>query len=123
VLLVPDVQAAAAFYRDRLGFEVVFLFGAPPSYGAVALRDWMASGATIRLRRGPALASGLTLHIDVGPEIAALYRRLAESGVEIVAAPAATAWSTVEFSVRDLNGYVLEFATAGRQVPTDIETG
>jgi hypothetical protein len=43
--LVADVTRAAEFYRDKLGFSVVYLYGAPPFYGLVE-RD----GARINLR-------------------------------------------------------------------------
>ena len=36
VLFVSDVQASAAFYRDKLGFTVDFLHGQPPFYGSVS---------------------------------------------------------------------------------------
>ena len=36
VLYVSDVQAAAEFYRDKLGFRIDFLHGQPAFYGAVS---------------------------------------------------------------------------------------
>lgn len=45
VLFVRDVQVAAEYYRDRLGFQIDFLHGHPPFYGSVS-RD----GATLHLR-------------------------------------------------------------------------
>lgn len=45
VLYVSDVQAAAGFFRDQLGFAIDFLHGQPPFYAAVS-RDQ----ASIHLR-------------------------------------------------------------------------
>jgi len=36
VVFVSDVTAAAAFYRDSLGFSIDFLHGEPPFYGSVS---------------------------------------------------------------------------------------
>src|ERR1700691_2476217 len=34
-LFVADIQASCAFYTDKLGFTVAFLYGDPPFYGQV----------------------------------------------------------------------------------------
>ena len=36
VLFVADVTAAAAYFRDALGFSIDFLHGQPPFYGSVS---------------------------------------------------------------------------------------
>ena len=36
ILCVPDVKACAAFFQQKLGFEIDFLHGLPPFYGAVS---------------------------------------------------------------------------------------
>ena len=45
VVFVSDVQAAAEFYKDQLGFAINFLHGKPPFYGSVSRDD-----AVIHLR-------------------------------------------------------------------------
>src|SRR5580692_5859762 len=45
VVFVSNVQASAAFFRDKLGFAIDFLHGNPPFYGSVS-RD----GARLHLR-------------------------------------------------------------------------
>lgn len=35
VLIVSDVEAGVAFFKDTLGFDVHFTFGEPTEYGAV----------------------------------------------------------------------------------------
>ena len=39
ILFVRDVTASAAFYREGCGFEIDFLHGDPPSYGAISRGD------------------------------------------------------------------------------------
>jgi catechol 2,3-dioxygenase-like lactoylglutathione lyase family enzyme len=36
IFFVGDVTKAAAFYRDRLGFQIDFLHGDPAFYGSVS---------------------------------------------------------------------------------------
>ena len=39
ILFVRDVPASAAFFREKLGFEIDFLHGNPPFYGSVSRGD------------------------------------------------------------------------------------
>jgi len=115
VISVPDVQHAAEFYRDFLGFEIEFLFGAPPSYGAVSLSTWTATGAHIRFaRKDSELPTNLvSLYINVGPDIDVLCETYRMKGVKIIGEPAVMPWGVKEFTVADCNGYVLRFGTPG----------
>ena len=36
ILFVANVETSAAFFRDRLGFAIDFLYGDPPFYGSVS---------------------------------------------------------------------------------------
>ena len=36
ILLVRNMTASADFFREKLGFEIDFLYGAPPFYGSVS---------------------------------------------------------------------------------------
>ncbi len=36
ILFVRDVPASAAFFQQKLGFQIDFLYGAPPFYGSVS---------------------------------------------------------------------------------------
>ncbi len=36
ILFVKDVPASAAFFREKLGFEIDFLYGTSPFYGSVS---------------------------------------------------------------------------------------
>ena len=45
ILFVRDVPASAAFFKEKLGFEIDFLYGNPPFYGSVS-----RGGACLHLR-------------------------------------------------------------------------
>jgi [ribosomal protein S5]-alanine N-acetyltransferase len=115
LLSVQDVQATAEFYRDKLGFEIVFLMGDPPNFGIVQLGDWTGTGATIRFARSeaPAPAAGMSLNIDVGRGIDALCETLRTRGVAVISEPVSRPWGLRDFSVSDNNGYRLQFTAPG----------
>jgi len=112
ILAVADVRTAAEWYRDRLEFTLDWLYGHPPTHGAVSLRHWTAEGATIQLTHAAAEAGpppGLALYLHVGPDIDARYDRYVKRGVEIERPLADYPWGMREFSVRDPHGYLLRF--------------
>jgi ribosomal-protein-alanine N-acetyltransferase len=115
VLAVPDVAATLAHYRDVLGFAVDFTVGEPPLYAGVSLREWMATGASIRLSQAPGRApvKEVKLHLEVGPDIADLYAIYRARGVAVEAELGPTPWGETQFCIRDCNGYQLEFSTPG----------
>lgn len=124
ILAVPDVRAAAEWYRDMLEFSLDWLYGDPPTHGAVSLAQWTTEGARIQLTANtagnteaaadpPGTASGTALYLFAGPDLDARYARYAARGVEVVREPADYPWGMREFAVRDLNGYLLRFGVPG----------
>lgn len=114
VLMVHDVQETAVYYRDKLGFRIDFLFGEPPNHAAVSRGDWTGGMVTIQLTQIPPyqeiVASSyqyifVDTHLD---DLCETYRR---QGVEIVSKPKNYPWGFREFTIHDLNGHILRFAT------------
>ncbi|MEZ4620745.1 MAG: GNAT family N-acetyltransferase [Caldilineaceae bacterium] len=115
ILAAGNVQETVDFYCNQLGFGVDFLVGDPPTYGAVAWRDWSAENAAIQLRTEVGLdrsRKAVGLFVFVGPAIDALYARYQTHGVTIVNRLATQPWGMREFTVEDCNGYLLRFGTA-----------
>jgi catechol 2,3-dioxygenase-like lactoylglutathione lyase family enzyme len=115
--LVADVARAAAFYREKLGFTVVYLYGAPPFYGLIE-RD----GARINLRhvdapgryRPDGDAEVLTANVPVDG-VEALFRELQARGVAFAQTLEEKPWGATDFLVRDPDGNLLCFASASRE--------
>ena len=111
--LVADVARAADFYRDTLGFCVVYLYGEPPFYGLVERGD-----ARINLRHVHAPARHrpldepdvLTANIPVR-EIKALFLELRARGVDLAQTLKEQPWGASDFIVRDPDGNLLCFAS------------
>lgn len=111
-LYVRDVAAAAAFYRDNLGFASDRFYGQPPSF-CMARRD----GLTIMLsqaedpsavRPNAADGAGWDAYVWVS-DVEALFRELKAKDVRVVYEPSVTFYDVKEFAVADPDGYVIAF--------------
>jgi catechol 2,3-dioxygenase-like lactoylglutathione lyase family enzyme len=116
VLFVRDVTASAHFYRDRLGFQIDFLHGNPPFYGA-ASRD----GAVLHLKfvhepvfgPGRVADEGLIMAFVPIDNLRALHAEYQAKGVPIVQAPTRQAWDGTDFHVEDPDGNRISFVSMG----------
>lgn len=110
--LVSDLEAAAAFYQDKLGFDVEFTLGEPPFFAAV-----IRSGIIIYLkqvgqpepsRRFKAEGKHYDVYIFTD-DAEALHREYAENGVTILEPLENTDYGTTEFLIEDNDGYLIRF--------------
>jgi uncharacterized glyoxalase superfamily protein PhnB len=116
ILFVRDVPASAAYWRDKLGFEIDFLYGEPPFYGAVS-RD----GVCLHLRcvREPNFAElaarehSLILAAVETADLHALYGEVRSRGAQIAQPPTRQPWGGEDFHVRDPDGNGVSFVTYG----------
>jgi catechol 2,3-dioxygenase-like lactoylglutathione lyase family enzyme len=120
ILFVADFAASCAFFREKLGFAVVFDYGDPPFYGQVR-RD----GAALNLRHvdAPVIDAArrhreemLSAAFPLGTE-ADLRRLDAEfraAGVSFHSPLTRQLWGALTFIVADPDGNLLLFAA-----PTD----
>ena len=122
-LMVENVAETLAFYRERLGFEVVTTLPEHEPFDfAIVKRD----GVELMFQSRPSLSENVpalsgspigasqTFYIEV-TGIRDLYESLREQ-VEIVVDFHTTFYGTQEFYFRDLNGYILSFSEANAPV-------
>ncbi|MBS1713090.1 MAG: GNAT family N-acetyltransferase [Armatimonadetes bacterium] len=107
VLACSDIVATLAFYQDVLGFETVWAWGEPPTFGSAS-----SGGATILFNRQPELAAKIQGHqhwinVDDADELHETHRA---RGAKIVEELGDRPWGFREYVVEDLNGYHLRFA-------------
>lgn len=114
VLMVHDIEATAAFYCDKLGFQIDFMYGDPADHAAVSRGDWTGSVVTIQLSR-VAQERNLTpsgyLYVVVDTNLDTLHNQYRDHDVEIISEPTSQPWGMREFAIRDNNGHPLIFAT------------
>ncbi len=111
--VVPDVVAAAEWYRDKLGFELLGTFLDPPVYsmvrrGNAEIHFGKADGAELNMNEQVRHGLGTDAYIFV-TDIAALFDELTANGVAIVEGPTRRPYGCVEITIRDLNGFQLVF--------------
>ena len=90
ILFVRDVPASAAFFKEKLGFEIDFLYGNPPFYGSVS-----RGGACLHLRcvHEPNFAElaarelSLILAMIEVSDVQGLFEELNERGVAFAQTP------------------------------------
>jgi catechol 2,3-dioxygenase-like lactoylglutathione lyase family enzyme len=109
--LVEDLERAVAYYRDRLGFTLDFVYD---DFYASVSRD----GFSIHLKHGPRLAGEaafrkehehLDAHIAVSG-VRGLFSELQGSGANVVRPLEERPWNCVDFYVEDADGYLLCFS-------------
>ncbi|MDI7275700.1 MAG: VOC family protein [Anaerolineae bacterium] len=120
---VPEIDAAVAYYRDRLGFAEGLHI--PDIDGGTRYATVWAGEATIMFNRidsvppdrRPYLGTGVTLYVDMGDgDIDAYYRTLMSQGVQVIKPLADEYWGARDFTIADLNGYHITFARQLREL-------
>lgn len=117
ILFVRDVSASAAFYRDKLGFGIDFMYGSPPFYGSVSRGE--AACLHLRCVNQPNFAElaarevSLILATVEVSDVECLFEEFRERGVDFAQTPTGQPWGGTDFHVRDPDGNVLSFVTYG----------
>lgn len=104
--VVSDVMAAVEFYTRKLGFTLGFTWGDPPTFAGVSL-----DRVSVHLSQGtPNARGGLVLFFVADADELFEFHRT--NGVEIVQPISDRPWGLRQYTIRDLDGYMLEFAHA-----------
>ena len=108
--LVLDLQAACAFYAEKLGFRVAFTFG---DFYAGVERDGIR--IHLKLSDEPDLSRHAKQHDDhldafiTVDDVASLYAEYQDRGVMFAQPLETKPWGTREFVVWDNSGFILHF--------------
>ena len=112
-LFTGDMERAARFYGEQLGFEVRFLFGDPPVYAQFS-RD--AVRLNMRLVAAPVLDREaaerhelLAAYLEVD-DVEGLYREYSGRDVDFFRPLETKPWGITGFIVRDPDGNLLNFS-------------
>jgi catechol 2,3-dioxygenase-like lactoylglutathione lyase family enzyme len=115
-LFVADIQASCAFYTDKLGFAVAFVYGDPPFYAQVT-RDH--ARLNLRAVDEPVFAGDIrereqllsaTLTVATRAEIEQLFLSYQSVGVPFQQSLKEESWGARTFVVRDPDGNLVLFA-------------
>src|SRR5690349_20858921 len=116
---VADLAASCAFFTQKLGFSLVFVYGDPPFYAQVR-----RGGGRLNLRcvddpvvdpgrrdRESLLAADLAA--DTYAKLDGLFREFQAAGVEFFQTLRREPWGVATFIIRDPDGNLLLFAGPG----------
>jgi catechol 2,3-dioxygenase-like lactoylglutathione lyase family enzyme len=115
-LFVADVAASCAYYRDKLGFTVNFIYGEPPFYAQVA-RD----NARLNLRHvdEPVFIAGMrerqgllsaTLTLASAAAAGHLFAAYEAAGTIFAQPLRKEEWGATTFIIKDPDGNLILFA-------------
>lgn len=114
ILFVRDVGISAAYFKERLGFEIDFLYGEPPFYGAVSRGDACLHFRCVHQPNFAELAvredSLILATIEVS-DVTALFAEFQARGADLPERPTRQEWGGTDFHVRDPDGNVISFVT------------
>lgn len=117
ILFVRDIKKCANYFQQKLGFEIDFLHGSPPFYGALS-RDEVC--LHMRLVHQPFFAQAIIeekslilASIEVS-NVQALFREFRAKGADFAQTLAKHPWGGTDFQVRDPDGNVISFVTYDR---------
>lgn len=114
ILFVRDVPSSAAFFREKLGFEIDFLHGSPPFYGSVSRGEVCLHLRFVHRPNFAELAArevSLILATVEVSDLHGLFVELEGRGAEFAQRPTKQPWGGTDFHVRDLDGNVISFVT------------
>jgi uncharacterized glyoxalase superfamily protein PhnB len=110
LLPARDVEEAIAFYRDRIGFELVFRDAEPARYAGIR-RDAVTLHLYFNEDRYLAENTGLRIAVD---DVDGLYAQCQAAGcVHPNGTLEMKPWGSREFSVLDPSGVCIAFLQAG----------
>jgi catechol 2,3-dioxygenase-like lactoylglutathione lyase family enzyme len=112
--VVPDVVAAAEYYRDVLGFRILGYFLDPPVFAMVArdtaeIHFGKADAGALPSPNVARRSMGLDAYIWVN-DLDPLHAELKERGAKIVEAPVLRVYKCYEMVVEDKFGFRLCFS-------------
>ena len=115
-LFVTDIERSCQFFRDKLGFTLVFSYGDPPYYAQVG-RD--AARLNLRCVEGPVIEStvrnreellSVSMTVATADEIKLLFLEFQSAGVTFHQTLKKQPWGAKNFIVKDPDGNLLLFA-------------
>lgn len=105
IIRVDNLKNAQRYYRDALGFQLMWDYGTPPDFGEVKRGE---SAFFMCQRCQGATPSWSFIFVD---DVDKLYDELRSRGARVVRAPQNEEWQLREMHVADEDGNVIRFAS------------
>ena len=115
-LFVADIRASCDFFIQKLGFQVAFVYGDPPSYAQVTrdgarlnLRSVDSPLIDVQLRERESFLSA-SMTVASADEIERLFEEMKSAGADFHQPLNTQPWGSMNFIVKDPDGNLLLFS-------------
>jgi uncharacterized glyoxalase superfamily protein PhnB len=115
LLAVKDMKATIDFYQGSLGFKVGLLFpdASKPEYADLSKDDMVLMIVPVEnmgIAPQAKLGAGVNLYLQIDGDVDQYCAELKEKGVKIVTELKDEPWGSRDFTIEDINGYLLTFS-------------
>ncbi|MDN5201341.1 VOC family protein [Fulvivirgaceae bacterium BMA10] len=107
---VDNVLETAKYYRDKLGFDISFVWDDPPTYAVVKREDAVGIHLVKKQDNYAPSKTHIALRVFVR-NVNELYKEYIDKGVEIIEDIGNRDYGMRDFNIQDPNGYILNFGT------------
>ena len=105
ILNVSDFQNTVSYFTDKLGFELAWVWGDSPEFGAVRL-DHVEIFLCLNGQGAP--GTWLMVFMD---DVDAYHDKIKQAGAEIVSGPESYPWGMREIGVKLPDDHVIRFGS------------
>jgi uncharacterized glyoxalase superfamily protein PhnB len=107
VLAVKDVSETIAYWQNILGFPNKWIWDEPPTFGAISWQKVHVQFYKDETLAAASLGNSIWIRLQ---RIEELYKFHQERNAEIIAPLEKKPWGMSQYTLRDINGYLLHFA-------------
>ena len=128
LMAVRDMKETIKFYKESLGFETGMMFpdAANPEYANLSKDGMVLMVIPIEnmgLMHKDRLGAGIDLYMQIDGDIDEYYAALKNKKVKIVTEIKDEAWGSRDFTIEDINGYLLTFSQVSPSAKTCMSCG
>jgi uncharacterized glyoxalase superfamily protein PhnB len=128
LMAVRDMKETINFYKESLGFETGLMFpdAANPEYADVTKEGMvfmLVPVESMGLMHKDKLGAGIDLYLQIDGDIDEYYQTLKSKKVKIVSEIKDEPWGSRDFTIEDINGYLLTFSQVSPNTKTCLSCG
>ena len=112
IFTVKDVAASLDYYRDCVGFDAAFEYGAPIFYAGLCSGEVSLHLVSAAQAPRPPGHAAVSIYVD---DVDTVHADLVQRGAKILNAPRDQDYGLRDFAIADIDGNMIFFATELKQ--------